>query len=154
MGEVENSRGRSCFLREAALFWSDEKPFSDKRYMKTSVSMKDGWIPYRDDRRSFLGSEAGEATRAGARVIYQFDSLPAGHYQVFRYEAGDCLEPERYDLLNTETGEWIHPGTHGWVYLETVEQKQDGRVRYVYKAKAAGDRTDALLLVRCEGPSS
>ena len=36
--------GRSCFLREAALFWSDEKPFSDKRYMKTSVSMKDGWI--------------------------------------------------------------------------------------------------------------
>ena len=37
-------KGRSCFIREAVMFWSDERPFSDARWMAAPVQMKDGWI--------------------------------------------------------------------------------------------------------------
>ena len=121
------------------------------RYIvETPARMPNGWLPYHDDSRSFLGTEAWEAVRDGAKVTYQLNDLPAGRYAVYRYVAGDCVEPKRFDLRDPETGEWIDPGVHGWVYQETVDQKRDGRFRYIYKAPKAGDLADALLLVRCE----
>ena len=121
------------------------------RYLvETPAKMSDDWTPFRDDARSFLGTEAWMAKREGARITYQLDNLPAGRYALYRYVAGDCVEPlTRYDLKDPDTGEWIDPGIHGWVYQETVVQKKDGRFRYTWKARSAGDLADGLLLVRC-----
>ena len=120
------------------------------RYVvETPARMNEDWVPFRDDARSFLGSEAWQAVKEGARVTYRIDNLPAGRYDVYRFVAGDCIEPqESYDLKDPETGEWIDPGVHGWVYQETIVVKKDGRFRFTYKAPSAGDLADALLLVR------
>ena len=120
------------------------------RYLiETPEKMKDGWAPYRDDARSFLGDGAWQALYEGAGVTYRMNDLPAGRYALYRFVAGDCIEPEKsYDLKDPETGEWTDPGVHGWVYLDTVEQHRDGRFRYTLKAAAAGELADALLLVR------
>ena len=72
---------------------------------------------------------------------------------MYRFVAGDCIEPKGYDLRDRATGEWLDPGTHGWVYLETVAQERDGRFRYTWKA-AEGELADALLLVRCDRPDA
>ena len=122
------------------------------RYVvETPARMKAGWEPFREDVRSFLGTEAWVATREGARVTYRMDNLPAGRYALYRFVPGDCIEPVgSYALKDPETGEWLDPGVHGWVYIETVEQASDGRFRYTWKAREAGDTADALLLVRCQ----
>ena len=120
------------------------------RYLvETPARMKTGWEPYRGDGRSFLGTEAWTATRDGARVTYQYDNLPAGRYALYRFVAGDCVEPERFDLRDPKTGDWIDPGVHGWVYEGTIVQAHDGRFHYTRKA-AAGELADALLLIRCD----
>ena len=121
------------------------------RYIvETPAKINGGWVPYRKNDRSFLGSDAWQAVREGAKVTYQLDDLPAGHYELYRYVAGDCIEPAKSDLRDPVTGEWTDPGVHGWVFQETVEQKKDGRFRYTYQATAAGDLTDALLLIRIQ----
>ena len=120
------------------------------RYLvETPDKMKAGWEPFRGDDRSFLGTEAWLATRDGARVTYQLDNLPSGRYALYRFVAGDCIEPEGYDLRDRATGEWIDPGVHGWVYQETVVQERDGRFHYTWKA-AKGELADALLLINCD----
>jgi Predicted carboxypeptidase len=121
------------------------------RYLvETPERMKSGWEPYRDDAQSYLGDGAWVATREGAGITYRMDDLPAGRYALYRYVAGDCVEPKVYELKDPETGEWIDPGVHGWVYQCVVEQPRDGRFRYTLKASAPGELFDALLLVRCE----
>ena len=120
------------------------------RYLvETPDKMKAGWEPFCGDDRSFLGTEAWLATRDGARVTYQLDNLPSGRYALYRFVAGDCIEPEGYDLRDRATGEWIDPGVHGWVYQETVVQERDGRFHYTWKA-AKGELADALLLINCD----
>lgn len=37
-------KGRSCFMKEAVLFWSHGEPFSDNRHIKAPVILKDGWM--------------------------------------------------------------------------------------------------------------
>lgn len=122
------------------------------RYLvETPARMKEGWEPYRDDARSYLGEGAWKALREGASVTYRLDNLPAGRYAVYRFVAGECIEPkETFDLKDRETGEWIDPGVHGWVLQETVVQKKTGKFKYTWKASAPGELADALLLVSCE----
>ena len=122
------------------------------RYLiETPDAMKEGWKPFRGDERSFLGTEAWEAEREGARVTYRMNHLPAGHYAVYRYVAGDCLEPVgSVSLKDRLTGEWIDPGVHGWVFQEEICQHRDGRFRYTRKASAPGELADAILLVRID----
>ncbi|MBQ2148493.1 MAG: hypothetical protein II435_00935 [Bacteroidales bacterium] len=120
------------------------------RYLiETPARMKAGWEPYRGNDRSFLGAEAWKATHDGAKVTYQLGHLPAGRYALYRFVAGDCVEPDRYDLRDPKTGDWIDPGVHGWVYEGTVVQAHDGRFHYTRKA-AAGELADAVLLIRCD----
>ena len=120
------------------------------RYLvETPTVPKAGWEPFRDDSKSFLGADAWRATRNGAKLTYQLDNLPAGRYALYRFVAGDCVEPKRFDLRDPATGEWIDPGVHGWVYQETVVQRKDGRFRYTWKAPAAGGLADAILLIHC-----
>ncbi|MBQ2221860.1 MAG: hypothetical protein II421_00420, partial [Bacteroidales bacterium] len=120
------------------------------RYLiETPARMKAGWEPYRGNDRSFLGAEAWKATHDGVKVTYQLGHLPAGRYALYRFVAGDCVEPDRYDLRDPKTGDWIDPGVHGWVYEGTVVQAHDGRFHYTRKA-AAGELADAVLLIRCD----
>lgn len=120
------------------------------RYLiETPDRMEAGWEPFRGNEHSFLGSGAWKATRAGARVTYSKTDLPAGRYDIYRYEPGDCIEPQdQYNLLDKRTGEWIDPGVHGWIYEATVEQVRNGIFRYTRQAHAPGDFADALLLLR------
>ena len=119
------------------------------RYLiETPEKMKAGWRRFTDDSRSYLGNDAWQAERAGARVSYRTDELPAGRYDLYRFVPGVCLEPSVSHLRDRENGGWLDPGVHGWVYVGTVEQKHDGRFRYSCKAERAGDFADALLLIR------
>ncbi|MBO4525716.1 MAG: hypothetical protein IKX53_04685 [Bacteroidales bacterium] len=122
------------------------------RYLvETPDRMESGWEPVRGYAHSYLGSGAWQATRAGAQVTYSKADLPAGRYALYRYEPGNCIEPEgQYHLQDTLTGEWLDTGIHGWVYEDTIEQARDGRFRYTVRAEAPGDMADALLLVRCD----
>ncbi|MBQ6564008.1 MAG: glycosyltransferase [Clostridia bacterium] len=42
--QLGTEKGRSAFLRQAVIFWSDGEPFSDRQHMVTSYSMKKEWI--------------------------------------------------------------------------------------------------------------
>ena len=116
--------------------------------IETPARMKSGWKRFTGDSLSYLGTEAWQAERAGARVTYRTDDLPAGRYDIYRYVPGRCLEPEVSNLRDRKNGGWLDPGVHGWVYVETVRQEKDGRFRYLYQAAEAGDFADALLLIR------
>ena len=119
------------------------------RYLiETPEKMKAGWELFRDDARSFLGDGAWKALWEGAPVTYRLDELPAGRYELYRFVAGDCIEPEGYELKDSATGEWLDPGIHGWVLHDTVIQPRDGRFKYTLKATAPGELADAILLVR------
>lgn len=119
-----------------------------RHIVETPERMKSGWKRFTGDSHSYLGADAWQAERTGARVTYRTENLPAGRYAVYRYVPGRCLEPEISSLRDRENGGWLDPGIHGWVYTETVEQPRDGRFRYTWKAAEAGDFADALLLVR------
>nr|MCR5709987.1 hypothetical protein [Bacteroidales bacterium] len=122
------------------------------RYLvETPERMGRGWKPLTDVSRSYIGTGAWEAEREGAQVTWRMDNLPAGRYAVYRYVAGQCIEPEGYSLKDRSSGEWTDPGVHGWVLQDTVEQPRDGRFRYTWKAPAAGETADAILLVCCDG---
>ncbi len=118
------------------------------RYLiETPERMKAGWEICRDDARSYLGDGAWQATREGASVTYKLDNLPAGRYDLYRFVAGNCIEPAGIELKDPGTGEWLDPGVHGWVLQDTVVQPRTGRFRYTLKASAPGDLADAILLV-------
>lgn len=122
------------------------------RYVvETPARMAAGWEAFPDESRSYLGQNAWQATRSGAAVNYTLDQLPAGRYDIYRYVAGDCIEPEgQSDLRVPDSDRWTDPGIHGWVYEATVSQPRSGRFTYTYKAKEAGDTADALLVLRCD----
>lgn len=122
------------------------------RYLiETPDRMEAGWEPLRGDEHSYLGTGAWKATRACAKVTYSKADLPAGRYHIYRYEPGNCIEPEgQYHLQDTLTGEWLNPGIHGWVYEGSVEQVRNGSFRHTRQADAPGEFADALLLIRCD----
>ena len=122
------------------------------RYLiETPERMGSGWAPFPGEDRSFLGKDAWQAVRAGAVVNYTLANLPAGQYAVYRYVAGDCLEPkDHFDLKDPDTGEWLDPGVHGWTYAATVSQPRGGHFQYTYKAERPGDTADAILLIRTD----
>ena len=66
--------------------------------VETPPRMKAGWEPVREDAHSFLGTEAWQATRKNARIVYQMDNLPAGSYALYRFVPGECIEPKGYAL--------------------------------------------------------
>ncbi len=78
---------------------------------------------------------------------YALDSLPAGRYKIYRFEAGDCIEATEDSYLRGKRGAWIEPGTHGWVLLESFTQAEGGPFNYTWQATDAGVLADALLLV-------
>ena len=77
-------------------------------------------------------------------MIYRADMVEAGEYELYRYVPGDNVEPQkgRNDFGDTD------PGEHGWVFECEFVQKRDGRFKYVYRAKEAGDIADAILLLK------
>ena len=108
-----------------------------------------GWRHYQGTERSFIGDGAWMATRDGMTITYSLDKLPAGSYKLYRFAAGDCIEPADQSDLLTPKG-WMDPGPHGWVYMEDIDQPHDGPFTYRYTVPSAGEFADALLLVEAE----
>lgn len=42
--QASSKKGRSCFMKDAVLFWSDDEPFSDERHMRAPVILKEDWM--------------------------------------------------------------------------------------------------------------
>ena len=105
------------------------------------------WALFQGDEHSFLGGDAWEAVCEGATMEYALDSLPAGRYKIYRFEAGDCIEATEDSHLRGKRGAWIEPGTHGWVLLESFTKAEGGPFNYTWQATDAGVLADALLLV-------
>jgi len=119
------------------------------RYViETPADPGQDWAPYRADEHSFLGSEAWVALSDSSAVEYVLDSIPAGRYKLYRFEAGSCIQPaeDRTDLRLARGG-YLNPGTHGWVPIDTILQENSGPFRYIWQATASGSLADALLLV-------
>ena len=119
------------------------------RYVvETPSAPGEQWTPYHGDEHSFLGRDAWEALSDSSRMEYALDSLPAGRYKLYRFEAGDCIEATEDSHLRGKRGGWIDPGTHGWVLLDSFNQTEGGPFNYTWQATGAGVLADALLLVK------
>ena len=118
------------------------------RYIvETPEDPGEDWTAYHGDEHSFLGCDAWEAVCDSAKMVYALDSIPAGRYKIYRFEAGDCIEATGGSELRGVRGAWIDPGTHGWVLLESFTQDEPGPFSFCWHAGKAGDLADALLLV-------
>jgi hypothetical protein len=106
------------------------------------------WLPYQADDFSFIGNDAWMALSDSAAIEYALDSIPAGRYKLYRFEAGTCIQPDedRTDLRLLRGG-YLNPGTHGWVLIDTISQENSGPFRYTWQSTAPGSLADALLLV-------
>ena len=111
--------------------------------VETPAKMGSGWEKLSDEV-SFLGADGWRAVRSGAKVTYSLDNLEKGTYDVYRFVGGRNIAPEHGSEFRADED----PGVHGWVLLDTVEQKSDGRWRHVFRASAEGETADALLLIR------
>lgn len=119
------------------------------RYViETPADPGEDWAPYKADEHSFLGSEAWISLSDNSAVEYVLDTIPAGRYKLYRFEAGNCIQPaeDRTDL-RLPRGGYINPGTHGWTFIDTIVQDSPGPFRYTWTAPATGSLADALLLV-------
>lgn len=83
---------------------------------------------------SFIGDGLYLAKRKRAKITYQSQALPAGHYQVYRWIPGKAVE------LSPE-------GSNEWVYLEDYVQTWAGSFKKKLKV-GSGARENALLLLR------
>lgn len=42
--QASGKKGRSCFMKDAVLFWSNDESFSDERHLRVPVILKDDWM--------------------------------------------------------------------------------------------------------------
>ncbi|MDE7070310.1 MAG: hypothetical protein K2O63_07385 [Alistipes sp.] len=95
-----------------------------------------GWELRSDDGRLFFGDSYRVARRKGAVYAYSSsEALPAGRYAVWKWVPGALAArfPE---------------GENCWKPLGVTVRHRKGPLRFRYRATAAGDLLDAVLLVR------
>ncbi|MDE5730233.1 MAG: hypothetical protein K2H81_01745 [Alistipes sp.] len=95
-----------------------------------------GWETRSDDDRLYFGDSFRIARRKGAAFTYSAPAtLPAGRYEVYKWVPG---------ALAARFSE----GENRWKPLGVTIRKRRGPLRFRYRAAAAGDPLDAVLLVR------
>lgn len=98
-----------------------------------------GWETRRDDNRLFFGDSYRIARRPGAVFACSLpETLPDGCYAVYKWVPGAL-------------GARFSERENRWVPLGVTLRKRKGCSRLLYRASAAGDTLDALLLVRVAG---
>ena len=75
------------------------------------------------------------AKKAGATANYSLKSLDKGEYTVYAWSTGENLTVSR-------------DGENEWVKIGTHSQKEDGKFKYSRKAADAGERFDAIMLIK------
>ena len=83
----------------------------------------------------FHGKRHLVAKKADASVTYKLESLDKGEYTVYAWSTGENLTASREG-----ENEWIEIGSHS--------QKENGKFQYTRKAAAAGERFDAIMLIK------
>lgn len=87
------------------------------------------------DERVFFGDSYMTAGESGASVTFVWEGVPAGKYDIYRWVPGP--------LTATYSGD-----DNRWVLADSVVRRRKGRVSWTYKAAAAGEAIDAVMLVR------
>lgn len=94
-----------------------------------------GFTKSKDQKHIYFGKSYLVAKKNGAFLKYKIKDLPAGEYDLYKWNAG-AAEKISPDGIN----EWIKLGTH--------HQATDGKFIYTYFATGKGDRADNILLIR------
>lgn len=87
----------------------------------------------------YFGKNYLTTTRAGTKIKYKGKGLPQGTYDVYRWKAGENLPAS-------------HPGENEWVRQGTFMQKKNGTFKYIYSSPQAGEKIDAILLIKTHTP--
>ena len=85
----------------------------------------------------YFGDSYLVAKKDGAAVKYKIKNLPAGRYDVYKWNAGENLKVSK-------------DGENEWVKIGTVTQFTDGRFQCLRKMSAKGDIADSILLIKQE----
>ena len=109
---------------------------AERRVVDSEGMKRRGEWSERCDGRIFFGESYLTAAEAGASVQFDFGHLPAGTYDLYRWVPG----PQQTDACSGDDNRWVEAAT--------LENRRDGRLRWTYRAAAAGEMIDAVLLVR------
>lgn len=108
---------------------------SERLFADTEQAKRRGeWSERRDDRL-FWGDSYLVAERRNAQLIFFFERVPKGTYEIFRWIPGTVAKK----FLRQE---------NRWEPLGEVTQRRDGRLVWRYRARTQGEVLDAILLVR------
>ena len=83
----------------------------------------------------YHGKQHLVAKKAGATAKYSLKSLAEGEYTVYAWTTGENLTASR-------------EGENEWIEIGTYSQKEEGKFKYSRKAAAAGERFDAIMLIK------
>ena len=110
---------------------------SAKRVVLSEPSRRGGFEKKTDMQHIYFGDSYLVAKKDGATVIYKIKNLPAGRYDVYKWNAGENLKVSK-------------DGENEWVKIGTVTQFTDGRFQCLRKMSAKGDIADSILLIKQE----
>ena len=94
-----------------------------------------GFKKAKDKNHVYFGNSYLVAKKNGATTKYTVKNLPAGNYDVYKWNAGatEKISPE---------------GINEWVKLGIHNQQADGKFTFTYFATGKGDVADNILLIK------
>lgn len=94
-----------------------------------------GFAKAKDKAHVYFGKSYLAAKKNGATAKYTINNLPAGEYDVYKWNVGatEKVSPE---------------GVNEWIKLGTHSQSASGKFTFTYYATGKGDVADNIMLVR------
>ena len=108
---------------------------SPERIVTGSPRKKGGFAKADDFGHFYFGKNYLVAKREGAKALFKIKELPAGRYGVYSWKVG---KNERIS----------GNGENEWQRIDSIEQKQEGSFKYLYRAASAGEKLDNLLFIK------
>lgn len=93
------------------------------------------WGKNEENNYIFFGNSFLVAQKQGAKLNYTIDNLPKGRYTLYKWQIGPATKVFSKDV-------------NAWSKEAIVIQKRDGKFNYKIKASQAGEKADAILLVK------
>jgi hypothetical protein len=82
----------------------------------------------------FFGNDYLVASKKGNKLVYSFDNLKKGTYNIYRWQPGINIEKSETEAA----GQWVKYGTHN--------QTKNGKFTYTITSVSAGEIFDAIQL--------